>query len=306
MDPGNVIEFPNRRIGDEIPRRSEPPASPARRVSVRTVVMVAAAVISCLAVGIHTFFEAPATLPVTGSFSAPRGTHRCETAADDSVVCLNTGTNVRYLFNDLIRRFELDVGEATFTVHPDNRPLEVGSGRLLVRDVDTQFDVYKKNGSTVVTVIQGAIKLLARSNQDLSHMEPESAWRSAPIFRRLEQIEFDEATGTLVSRRLLTEQGLSQLLAWLSGKVDLTNKPLSGALEELARYQPTEETFVYQDKDVRQMRIGGLVLSTNMDDFLDWLALKHSIQHKRTTNAHGGVVITLSRRGVAEAHKQPQ
>ena len=105
--------------------------------------------------------------------------------------------------------------------------------------------------------------------------------------RRLEQIEFDEATGTLVAHRLLTEQGLSQLLAWQSGKVDLTGKPLFSALDELGRYQPTEVTFAYQDKDMRQMRIGGLVVSTNMDDFLDWLALKHGIQHKRTSGAHG-------------------
>jgi len=306
MDPGNILVFRTRKIGDDIPRRrSEPPERPARPVSFRVIVMIAAAVVGCLVIGIHNL-EAPAPLTVTGSFSTARGQHGCNTAPDTSVVCLNTGTTVRYLLNGHVRHFEVDSGEAAFSVHTENRPLEVGSGRLLIRDIDTRFDVYRKNSSTVVvTVLDGAIKMLARSNEGLGSREPESAWKAAPTFRRLEQIEFDDTTGTLVARRILTERDLSQFMAWQNGEVDLTNKPLSDALQELSRYQPADVTFAYQDKEMRRMRVGGLVGSTHLDDFLVWLEVKHGIQHKQTSGVHGEAVITLSRKRNAEAHRQP-
>lgn len=306
MDSGNVIDFPNRKIeiGDEIPRRSKPPEGPDRRVPVKAVVVTGLGVVGILAFGVHNL-KVPDPLPLTGSFSTARGEHRCQTTPDESVICLNTGTVVRWVFNGFSRHFEVDSGEATFRVHSDSRPLEVGSQGLLVRDVHTQFDVYRKNGSTVVTVIEGEIKMLPRG-VDSNQQPPESAWKSAPIFRRLEQVEFDGTTHTLTSRRVLTEQRLSQFMSWQIGEVDLNEMALSDALSELARYQPTEMRFTFQDRGMRQMHVGGRVESTHLGDFLDWLAQKHSIQHKLTHGSHGDAVIALTWQRNSEAHREPK
>jgi len=305
MDSGNVIEFPNRKIGDEIPRRSEPPEDPKRRAPVKAIVVTALGVVGFLAVGAYNF-RAPDPLPLTGSFSTARGEHRCERTPDTSVVCLNTGTVVRWVFDGVARHFEVDAGEASFKVHPEKRPLEVGSHSLIVRDVHTQFDVYRKSGSTVVTVIEGGIKLLKRSADDSRQDPPESAWKSAPMFRRLEQVEFDETTGTLTNRRLLTERDLSQFMAWQIGEVDLTDKALSDALQELSRHQASDLRFTFQDREMRQMRVGGRVESTHLADFLDWLAQKHGIQHKLSHGPHGEAVIALMRQRTTDVHRQPK
>src|SRR4051812_32910178 len=121
MDPGNVIDFPNRKIGDEIPRRSEPPKDPKGNrwtIAILSVAGAAAVAMAYLAVNAHNI-KAPPPPPVAGSLSTVRGEHRCEKLPDASEVCLNTGTSIRYAFTDHARCLEIISGEATFNVHRD-------------------------------------------------------------------------------------------------------------------------------------------------------------------------------------------
>jgi transmembrane sensor len=293
MDLGNVIKFPKHEIGDEIPRRIEPPEGPERHVPVKAAVagiVLLAGVVGYLTIGAHNF-NAPSP-SVTGSFSTAKGEHRCERAPDTSVVCLNTGTVVRYVFTGLTRHFELDSGEATFTVGPDSRPFEVGSRSLLIRDVSTQFDVYRKSGSTIVTVIDGGVKLLARAGRQSLQTASESVWNTAPVFHRPQQIEFDEATGTLLERPRLTEQGLNQFMAWQQGRIDLTDKSLSEAMQEFSRYQSID--FSFQDREMRQLHVGGLIQTTQLSDFLDSLSSVYGIHHTLTPGPDGKTVVSLT------------
>jgi transmembrane sensor len=301
MDSGNVIDFPNRKIGDEIPRRSEPPKDPNGKRWVMTIFGIAGAAAfatTYLAINAH-HVKAPPSRPLTGSFSTVKGEHRCEKLPEASEVCLNTGTSVRYVFTDHARYLEVISGEATFTVHRDPRPFEVLSGKFQIRDVSTQFDVFRKSTSTVLTVIDGSVKVVARSNRspgDFGRTEPESIWKSAPEFHRLQQVEFDETTGMLRQRPMLTEQGLSQLMAWQDGEIDLTGRSLNEALLEFARYQPGEMTFNIPDREIRQLQFGGRVETGHFEDFLKGLAKLHGIHHKLTPGPHGDTVVTLSRR----------
>jgi ferric-dicitrate binding protein FerR (iron transport regulator) len=150
------------------------------------------------------------------------------------------------------------------------------------------------------------VKVLARrGNQrhlESSHTEPESVWKSAPEFHHLQQVEFDESTGALYERAMLTEQGLSQFMAWERGEVDLTNKPLWEVLQELSRYQPTDATFRFQDRQMRRMLLGGRLESTHMGDFLVWLEREHGIRHTVAGGSNGKTVITLSRWRDAESN----
>jgi transmembrane sensor len=293
MDLGNVIKFRKHEIGDEIPRRNEPPEGPERHMPVKSAVagiVLLAAVVGYLTIGAHNLKAPPP--PVTGSFSTVKGEHRCERAPDASSVCLNTDTVVRYVFTGLTRHFEIESGQATFTVMPDSRPFEVGSRSLLVRDVSTQFDVYRKSGSTIVTVIDGGVKLLARAGRQSRQAASESVWNAAPVFHRPQQIEFDEATGTLLERPRLTEQGLTQFMAWQQGRIDLNGKSLSEAMQELSRYQSID--FSFQDREMRQLHMGGMIETTHLPDFLDYLSSVHGIHHTMTPGPDGKTVVSLT------------
>jgi ferric-dicitrate binding protein FerR (iron transport regulator) len=93
----------------------------------------------------------------------------------------------------------------------------------------------------------------------------------------------------------LTEQGLSQLMAWQNGEIDLTGRSLNEALNEFSRYQPGEMRFNIPDREIRQLQFGGRIESGHFEDFLESLAKLHGIQHKITRGPHGETVVTLSR-----------
>jgi ferric-dicitrate binding protein FerR (iron transport regulator) len=95
---------------------------------------------------------------------------------------------------------------------------------------------------------------------------------------------------------MLTEQGLSQLLAWQTGLIDLNDRTLGEALEEFSRYQPIDN-FKFQDEALRAFRgVGGEIQSTHLIDFLDGLERICHIHYTVTKGADGNTVITLSRR----------
>jgi transmembrane sensor len=294
MKPRNVIRFPVRKIGGEPPKR---------HVKSGIIKLIACGAACGPAIVLYLILAAsnsksPQHPTLTGSYATQLGEHRCETLPDASRVCLNTKTVVRYTFNQQTRNVELVSGEASFAVQSDeHRPFDVLSGGLLIRDLSTAFDVYKKIRSTLVTVIDGRVKIMAidsASLQKFNHARAESAWKAAPEYHRPQQVEFDETTGTLHERRMLTEQGLSQLLAWQSGQIDLNGRTLGEALEEFSRYQPIEN-FKFQDETLRALHVGGLLQSTHLTDFLDYLQ-RIQIHHTVTKGADGNTVITLSRR----------
>jgi transmembrane sensor len=295
--PRNVIRFPVRKIGGEPSKRHV-------KSGITKIIGCTAGAACVTAIMLYLVLAAsnsksPQHPTLTGSYATQLGEHRCETLPDSSKVCLNTKTVIRYTFSQQTRNVELVSGEASFVVQSDeHRPFDVLSGGLLIRDLSTAFDVYKKIRSTLVTVIDGRVKVMALTDgaslQKFNHAQAESAWKAAPEYHRLQQVEFDETTGTLHERRMLTEQRLSQLLAWQTGFIDLTDRPLGEALEEFSRYQPIK-TFKFQDETLRAFHVGGLLQSTHLTDFLVTLE-RIQIHHAVKKDADGNTVITISRR----------
>ena len=91
----------------------------------------------------------------------------------------------------------------------------------------------------------------------------------------------------------LTEQGLAQLQTWRRGRIDLTGRTLSEALNEFSRYQPIAR-FNYSDKSLSEIRVGGDMEFNHLDDFLEALEREFHIHHT-ITGTGGNTVITLSR-----------
>jgi transmembrane sensor len=250
--------------------------------------------------------ESVADQPLTGTFTTQMGEHRCENLPDASQTCLNTNSVVRYTFNRQTRNVELVSGEASFAVRGgDRRPFDVVSGGVLIHDLSTQFNIYKKDRSTVVTVVQGRVRVVAPINTKLMNEfkngSAESLWKRAPEFHRLQQVEFDETTGTLYARSALTEDDLIQLTEWQHGRIDLNGKTLRESLTELARYQPIDQ-FNIPDRALREFKIGGELDTTNLMDFLQTLEYSYHIHHLMTKGADGKMTVTLSRRPIARSH----
>jgi transmembrane sensor len=92
------------------------------------------------------------------TYATDVGERRSLTLADGSTVDLNARSKLRVEFNKQERRVSLLAGQALFQVAKDKkRAFIVASGDATVRAVGTQFDVYRRESGTTVTVLEGRV-----------------------------------------------------------------------------------------------------------------------------------------------------
>ncbi len=90
------------------------------------------------------------------------GEQRSIALADGSTLELNSRSKVRVRYSEHERALELLEGQALFRVAKDtSRPFIVSCDGTRVRAVGTQFDVNKKRGGTVVTVVEGQVSVVS-------------------------------------------------------------------------------------------------------------------------------------------------
>lgn len=301
-----IIKFPRE------PRDREPPNGRGTNTLHRRILGVAFSVTIVAGGAICLYFgglraRPPTERPVTGSLSTVKGEHHCWKLPDSSEACLNTATVVHYSFTRRARNLEIEAGEATITVHGDERPFEVLSGSMLIRDLSTSFNVRKKEGATVLTVVDGRVKVMApvdtRLHQQFVLAEPEPGWNAALEFQSPQQLEFDEATESLHERPPLSKDQISQLLAWHHGRLDLTSKRLIEALDEISRFQGVDE-FNVPDPVLRQLPLDGDCDPTDLRGFLRALSGKYGIRYSFSHAADGRTTVNLTRQQNAPAHSK--
>lgn len=93
-------------------------------------------------------------------FETATGEQRTFELPDGSVVYLNTHSHVAIHFAAHTREVRLLNGEALFRVHHDtSRPFRVSTDDAVVQAVGTQFDVYRREDGTVISVIEGRVNV---------------------------------------------------------------------------------------------------------------------------------------------------
>jgi transmembrane sensor len=93
-------------------------------------------------------------------FETITGEQRTFELADGSVVYLNTHSRVAVRLEAHTRNVRLLRGEALFNVHHDTgRPFRVYTDDAVVQAVGTQFDVYRREDGTVISVLEGRVNV---------------------------------------------------------------------------------------------------------------------------------------------------
>jgi transmembrane sensor len=83
---------------------------------------------------------------------------------DGSTLELNALSKVRIRFTEQQRIADLIQGQALFRVAKDRaRPFIVNINGIHVRVVGTEFDIYRKDAGTIITVLEGRVAVLPRS-----------------------------------------------------------------------------------------------------------------------------------------------
>jgi transmembrane sensor len=237
-----------------------------------------------IAASIVTFSLVLGALLWTQLFGAPTyatavGEQRSIVLPDGSTIELNSRSKITVQYSQEARAVDLLEGQALFHVAKDHaRPFIVRSDGTRVRAVGTQFDVYKKNGGTIVTVVEGRVAILINRDRETvaASVDPDP---SPSALSSLSDDE-DQRTSILLSagEQLIVSQNtvrkadhpnMASATAWTQRQLVFESESLSDVAEEFNRYN--ERQLVIEDPKLYDFHISGVFSSTDPQSLIRFL-----------------------------------
>jgi transmembrane sensor len=256
FDIGALIEDA-RRSADVIslaPGHSPSPTTfsvlrPKTRWQRRSVQLAAAATVLLAVVGVWLWRGTEAS----DAYATAIGEQRTIQLADGSTIELNSQSSVQVRLAEHRRDVMLLEGQALFRVAKDrSRPFVVHAGDAEVRAVGTEFDVYRKQGGTVVTVVEGRVETNDESG-------------APPIL--LSAGEQLTVAPHMVTKPMRTDTAVAT--AWLQKHLVFEETPLSDVAEQFNRY--SRRPLVIDDHTLQQVKISGIYSSTDPASLINFL-----------------------------------
>lgn len=188
---------------------------------------VAAAAAAVVAAGVWQHFRSVREY-VTQAYTTETGEARTVVLSDGTTAYLNTQSGIRWTGSGKERHVDLTRGEVLFKVaHDPSRPFRVTVGNSEIRDLATEFDVYRKaNGSVVVTVLSGQVAI-----KELAVAGALPAWTERQL-KPNEQLEYAQAS---VISDVHSTNGRKSVL-WREGLLETKGLSLTAIVGELNRY----------------------------------------------------------------------
>ncbi len=186
----------------------------------------------------------------TESFMTALGEQRTIVLEDGSVMELNTASDVEVRFSAGERNVRILGGEAFFTVKKDpSRPFRVYSNGVEVTAVGTQFNVYRQNDQTAVTVLEGRVQV-QRAAEDSGRAGNAVA---APF-----QLGVGDHAVVSRDREIITADAgaMNRALAWRTRELIFADEPLVNVVAEINRYNARQ--LIVHDGELASRRISGV------------------------------------------------
>jgi transmembrane sensor len=203
------------------------------------------------------------------SYSTGIGEQRTIQLADGSTVELNARSRVKVRLTDRRRDVALIEGQALFRVAKDKqRPFVVRAGDAQVRAVGTEFDVYKKQAETVVTVVEGRVE---------TYSGADGADAAAIMLSAGEQLTVLPHTVTKPTRA-----DTVAATAWVQKRLMFEETPLNEVAEEFNRYNRRPLTI--DGAELQTLKISGVYSSTDPASLINFLRSQNSINVIETEN----------------------
>jgi transmembrane sensor len=198
------------------------------------------------------------------SYSTGIGEQRTLQLGDGSTVELNARSRVKVRLTERERDVALLEGQALFRVAKDKRrPFIVSAGDAQVRAVGTEFDVYRKQAATVVTVVEGRVETYEDSGSS-----------GAAAVVQLTVLP------NAVTKPTRADTGVAT--AWLQKRLIFEETPLSDVAEEFNRYN--RRPLSIDDRALQNIKISGVYSSTDPTSLINFLRSQASIRVIETEN----------------------
>lgn len=211
-------------------------------------------------------------------YSTAHAEQRSWRMPDGSTVHLNSGSQIKVHFDEQRREVELIKGQALFQVAKDaRRPFWVRTGDAAVKAVGTEFDVYRQQGRTLVSVVEGRVAVWRA--QETSPGEPVAqvdAGQQARISRESAVVSTQAAD-------------VRKTVAWLQRQVVFDHDELGAAVEEFNRY--SEVRIRIQAPELSKAEVSGIFSAYDAEAFIRFLEHQPDMQVERTDKE---VVVTAA------------
>lgn len=175
------------------------------------------------------------------SYRTAVGEQRVVKLADGSIVTLNTRSHVKVRLEKEQRSVELIRGEALFDVaHDAERPFRVLAGATVVQAIGTQFNVYRTESGTTVSVVEGIVEVSSRAS-DSGRFGGASPTVGTPERLTAGQQAQLSAEGAMVHQ---APAEIDRVVAWRERRLIFRSEPLAAIAAEFNRYNDTQLLIV--------------------------------------------------------------
>jgi transmembrane sensor len=256
-----------------------------RRLRRRYLPLAAAAGIAAVAVGVLLLPDQD----YEAGYRTAIGQHEEVLLPDDSVMTLNTNTEVAVHYDAEERRVRLLKGEAHFVIAPSReRPFSVVAGSGTVRAVGTAFNVYLRGDVVEVTVTEGVVEVLPNVLTNVSDAAAAKSRRAplgdavpgaAVVAKRLGKGQKLEYRETIESVSSVDSGEIARKLAWQAGMLDFQGDTLAEVIEEASRY--TETRITIQDPDIESLHVTGYFRAGDIDTLLELIDSNERVAVRR-------------------------
>ncbi|MGV7207525.1 FecR family protein [Oxalobacteraceae bacterium A2-2] len=172
-----------------------------------------------------------------------KGEFRKVPLQDNSIININSGSQLEVAYTERQRKIRLRQGEAWFEVAKDaSKPFIVEAGDALARAVGTAFSVRRLATGCEVLVTEGTVEVWSKDGKARRRLV--SAGEHAYLGRGAGAIP--------VSRQ---PEEIKRRLAWREGKLLLSSQTLDEAVADFNRY--SAKTIVIADPSLRDKRLVG-------------------------------------------------
>ncbi|HEY7642226.1 MAG TPA: FecR domain-containing protein [Steroidobacteraceae bacterium] len=239
----NVATLESKRTGAETTRVR------------RALPWLMAAAIAFVVIGVAFVASGSLWKPWFGpAYQTALGEQRSIVLEDGSVVELNTHSRLRTRFSGGLRAVELVEGEAIFRVAKDvHRPFRVRTGSTDIFAVGTAFNVNAHDKRTIVTVLEGRVRV-------------DSRIESAPILLDVgEQLIVAPARPAV----RLSLSDTDKVTSWTRRRLIFEETALADAAAEFARYSPRQIRVV--DATIGARKVSGVFDATDPASLIEFL-----------------------------------
>lgn len=197
------------------------------------------------------------------SYSTATGEIRSFELADGSLIQMNTRSRVRVDFSEKARDVQLLSGEALFKVARNpSRPFKVHAGHVVIQAVGTEFNVYRRERDTTVSVLEGAVLL-----SDAAARQMLTAGQEAVIAFGRDTVK-------------LARPDTAKATAWRERRLVFRGERLEDVAREFNRYNETPRIKV-EGALAREKPLAGIFDADDPESLVQFLAGVENLSTER-------------------------